>query len=326
MTAHIQLPDVPLAGRYKLEIRRRGRLIHDTGWFDNLITNAGLEAIGEAKALCRYAMVGTDNTAPANTNTALGAQVASVDFNSATGATVASGVVTSGSRYGWHRRSYPFPQGAVIGNIAEVGVGWTTTAVFSRSLVSPAISLLAIDQLTVVYELRMYLPTTNATGAVTIGGTSYNYTIRPAFAASALYSGQNFGWVPLLPGLGASTREWCVFNPSGFRGASNYGPPAVVQTNVETTTINQTDGGSISPNAGLNYPSSASNAAYSPGSLSCQFTLTWGIDNGNDNGGVRAFIYSGLFGTYQCVLDATIPKDNTKTLAMTWSQTWARRP
>lgn len=328
MTNTIILPRTEVAGRYKLEVRRQGQLIHDTGWFDNLITNAGLEAIGEAKALCQFVMVGTGNTAPANTNTTLGAQIAFKDGNSAPSATISQGVETTGTRYGWMRKSFPFSQGAVVGNVAEVGVGWSSTAVFSRSLVSPAISLLAIDQLTVVYEVRMYLPTVDATGSVTIGGTSYNYTIRPAYAASANTSGgPSMGWATGIPNFQAVTRQWCPYNWSlPFYGASSFGPPAVIQTNVETTFIRQTDGGTVSPGTGASYPSSGSNAAYVPGSLSCQFTLTWGIGNGNDTGGIKAFIYSGLFGTYQCVLDGTIPKDNTKTLSMTWSQTWARRP
>ena len=324
MTNTIILPRTEVAGRYKLEVRRQGQLIHDTGWFDNLITNAGLEAIGEAKALCRYAMVGTDNTAPANTNTTLGAQIASKDGDSAPSATTSQGIETSGTRYGWMRKTFPFSQGAVVGNVAEVGVGWSSTAVFSRSLVSPAISLLAIDQLTVVYEIRMYLPTADATGSVTIGGTSYNYTIRPAYAASSSYSGLNLGWAPGLLSLSASTRVWTTYNAgSGKYSAIAYAPPAVIQSNVETTEIKQTDGGT---NSLSDVASSASNAAYSAGSLSCQFSVNWGISSGNLAGGIKAFIYTGMFGTYQCVLDAAIPKDNTKTLSMTWSQTWARRP
>lgn len=322
MTPQIKLPNVTLAGRYKIEIRRHGKLIDDTGWFDNLITNTGLEAIGEAKEIARYCMLGTDNTAPSNTNTILGAQVALKD-----GATsVTSGIVTSAPRYGWQRKTYAFPQGAVIGNIAEVGVGWSTTEVFSRSLVTPTKSALAIDQVTVVYEIRMYLPTADTTGTVTIDGTDYDYVIRPAWAASASYAGYQRGWAPNLLGIGASARQWCSYNSfANFYGAWSYGPPAVIQTNVETETINQTDGGSPSPTGIGAYASSCSNSAYVPNSKTCKFTLTWGIDLGNGSGGIKAFIYSGLFGTYQCVLDGAIPKDNTKTLSMEWSQSWARR-
>jgi hypothetical protein len=318
---HVTLPRIDFAGRYKLEVRRGGILIHDTGWFDNLITDTGLEAIGEDKALAQYCMVGTDNTAPAVTNTTLGAQIAVQ--NGASGSSV--GIETSAPRYGWSRRTYAFAQGAVVGNVAEVGIGWTPTAVFSRSLVSPAISLLAIDQLTVVYELRMYLPTSDATGSVTIGSTAYNYTIRPSHAASGNFAGagNGLGWIPYLLDLTASPRAWC----NGLVRALSFGPPAVIQTDVETTSIKQTDGGANSPGGGTyDQPDGVSNATYAPGSRSCQFTLTWGINRGNIAGGIKAFIYSGLFGTYQCVLDGAVPKDNTKTLSMTWRQTWARRP
>lgn len=323
MSAIIQMPAVGMAGRYKLEVRRYGELVHETDWFDNLITNAGLEALGESKMPGRYAMVGTDNTAPANGNTTLGAQLAS--FDGQTGGTASGGVNTSGTRYGWQRYSYPFPQGAVIGNVAEVGVGWNTTAVFSRALVSPAISVLAIDQLTVVYELRMYVPTTDVTGSVTIGGTSYNYTIRAIYADSANVAGGNFGWRPGLLFLSASTRVWCIYSPGGGQyGAMTFDSPCQLTT-VDDTVLRKS-GGAAADQTLLFYPSSVSNSAYAAASQECQFTTTWGISNGNETDGVQGFIYTGLFGTYQCVLDAAIPKDNTKQLAMTWKQTWARRP
>lgn len=322
MSDAISLPTVGVAGLYKLQVRRHGLLIYETPWFDNLITNAGLEALGEAKTPGRYAMVGTDNTAPLVGNTTLGAQLAS--FDSTTGGAPSGGVVTTGTRYGWQRQTYPFPQGAVVGNVAEVGVGWSTTAVFSRALVSPAISVLAIDQLTVVYELRMYVPTVDATGTKTIDSVSYNYTIRPIYADAANTSGGAFGWRPQLLGLAASTRVWCDLNPGSSRyGAMTFDAPCELTTVGDTVLRN---GGAPAGQVATFYPSSVSNSAYAAATHECQFTTIWGPDNGNEPDGVQGFIYTGLFGTYQCVLSAAIPKDNTKQLSMTWKQTWARRP
>lgn len=281
----IKFPRTELSGRYKLEVRRHGKLIHDTGWFDNLITNAGLNAMGQSVDISRYVMVGTSNTAPANTDTILGAQVASKDNDVAPSGATSAGVEIAGNRYGWRRITCPFAQGAVVGNIAEVGIGWTSTAVFSRSLVTPAISIVAIDQLTVVYELRMYLPTTNATGVVNIGGTNYNYTVRPNHAANANSAGTaSSGWSPTVLTLGASARAWVQENAfSSWWGGRVYGAPAALQTNVESTALTTGDG------SGASLPfdifKSTSNAAYLDNSLTCQFTLGLGINDGNIAGG-----------------------------------------
>lgn len=335
MKLDLTLPTLKLRGRYRLQVRRHGKLIAERAWWDNLITDAGLEGLGEAKALFRYCMVGTSNTAPAVGNTTLAAQVASLDFN-ASGGTTSGGVETTAPRYGWERRTYPFAQGAVVGNIAEVGVGWTTTNVFSRSLVSPAITLLSIDQLTVTYEIRVYIPeegTDDVTGSVVIDGVTHNYTIRPLYAATTARMNSNFGWRPNLIELQATTRSWCgpmVGLAAGSNaGAQVYGAPAVLGP-ITDTFLRQTSGGTASPQtggvSGLAYCSTGiSNAGYVANSKECKFTTTWGINNGNEASGIQGFSFTGLFGTYQCVFSGTtIAKTNTKQLDMVWKQSWAR--
>lgn len=315
-----------LSGHYKLIVKRDGVIRHETDWFDNLITNAGLNALGESVALARYCMVGTDNSTPSTANTVLGGQVASKDGNAAPSIVRTTGVVTSSPRYGWERHSYTFPQGTVIGNIAEVGVGWTTTLVFSRSLVSPAISIGAIDELTVVYELRMYLPTSNVTGSVVIDSVTYNYEIAPLWASTSNNAGYDRGWSPSLLNQPASARSWSNFNSDAGRyGAWIYGPPCVLQA-ITDTDLRQTLGGTISPTGSSAFSNGISNAAYITSSLECQITYQFGIAMANGSGGIRGIVYTGLFGTYQCILDATIPKDNTKILTLTFQQSWTRRP
>ena len=283
----IRLPKQELSGHYKLEVRRHGELIHDTGWFDNLITDTGLNAIGEAVDIGRYAMVGTGNSIPANSNTHLESQVAYSD-NNTNGSSSAYGVETAAPRYGWSRLTCPFAQGAVVGNIAEVGIGWATTSVFSRSLVSPAISIIAIDQLTVVYELRMYLPTVDVTGTVAIGSETYNYTIRPINADATAYAGDvSRGWAPKVLELGASARNWVQYSAySSWYGAIGYGAPAVLQTNVGADAPKTTDGGAgIPPTATYAQAQSVTNTAYTTNSLRCEFVIGWTTSGGNIDGG-----------------------------------------
>jgi hypothetical protein len=275
----IQMPKATFGGRKRLLLRRHGELIWDSGWTDNLLTNAGLNAMGQSVELLRYCMVGTGNATPAVTDTTLQAQIAVKD-----GATSSSsGVETAAPRFGWVRKTFVFPQGAVVGNLNEVGVGWTSTSVASRSLISPTKSVIAIDQLTVIYELRMYVPTGNFTGSVTIGARTYNYTIRAFNADDGDYGGAAFqsGWAPRVAVLGAGARVW-----NGY-GATVYGAPAAVQSNVGLPLpIRMTDGGNSSPVDGGNTMGTASNAAYVDNSLSCSFTVSAGTGNSNIRGGL----------------------------------------
>jgi hypothetical protein len=320
MNEQITLPASRLSGRFRYEVRREGKVIQSSPWFDNLITNAGLEALGEAKAIGGWCAVGTGNATPAFTDTVLQSQIAAV-----AGGSTSQGVVTSGTRYGWQRRNYSFAQGAVIGNVAEIGVGWNTTvSLFSRALVSPTVSITSIDQLTVTYEVRMYVPTADKTGTVTIGGTTYNYVLRAAYADAASAAGSFPGWAPGFLALSASTRQWC--NPNYFGGGFGclcFVTPAVVDLVSDTALRVSTGGANAAQAASPSFETSVSNAAYTGSSLQCQFTFTFGTANANGN--LKGFLWQGMFGTYQMQLDATVPKNNTKVLTMTFKQTWARR-
>lgn len=318
-TLNVTFPRVEMTGRYRLQVRRAGELVQDTGWFDNLITDAGLEALGEDKAIGQYCSVGTSNTAPSNSDTTLGSHLANTTTVSAT----SRGVNTSGTRYGYETRSYQFAQGAVIGNVAEVGIGWLSggSGLFSRSLVSPVLPLLAIDQLTVTYELRIYPPTTSTTGAVTIGSTIYNYTLKAMNAASN-GEARLGGWAPELLGMSASARNW--FNNPGSAVAFAWVNPAIIDQITDANPRVSAGGADAAAATNPSQNSSYSNAAYGAGNKYGQGTVTWGTGNGNGN--LRAFRFSTIFGTFGMHIDADIVKDNTKELTMTWRVSWARRP
>ncbi|MGL4641414.1 MAG: hypothetical protein ACRCVX_17030, partial [Shewanella sp.] len=189
-----------VGGEYMLQVfePKNGRLelVRETGWFDNLITNFGLNNIGKNTALGPNCRVGTGNTAPAFTDTQLVAQVAGNAGGSAP-SLVLAGAPDYQSTYSV---TYEFPQGAVVGNIAEVGIGAAATGanLFSRALIvdgvgSPvAIPVTAIQILRVTYRLSMYPSLTDATGTVSIGGVSYNYISRlcdRGFARSPIPNG-----------------------------------------------------------------------------------------------------------------------------------------
>lgn len=322
---NLVLPEVGLQGRYKFVVRRHGKVRLVTPWFDNLITDIGLEAFGDyTKAVAKYCVLGTGNTAPANGNTTLESPVAIRDDSLSVNST---GIVTSPNRFGWQRKTYPFAQGAVVGNIAEVGVGWTnsiSTSVMSRSLVTPAASIFALDQLTVIYEIRMFLPTVDVTGSVTDGANTYNFTIKPLCATNNGLAGyQQHGWCPSIlyfQSAGIGPRQWVSPNSPWF-GCNGYEAP-VIATPITEESLWKTTG----VPASSDYADSVTNLAYVGSSKQARFNTTFGIARGNFAAGMQGFLFSGVFGTYQCILDVPVVKDNTKTLQLNWQQSWARRP
>lgn len=169
-----------MQGRFKLEaVKRDGsrRMLAD--WFDNLILNAGLERMGSGITIAG-AMVGTNNATPAATQTALGAQIA---YSTAIQGSATFGV-DEAENFAWRRVRYRFAEGVATGNLAEVGVGWASGSCFSRALIldgggaPTTITLLSDESLDVTYELRLYPSTADVTGSLTLGGTSYSYTLR----------------------------------------------------------------------------------------------------------------------------------------------------
>ncbi len=317
----IALPTIGLGGFYKVEVRRHGRLRFDSGWRKNLITNGGLDAIGQSVALANWCAVGEGNAVPTNADVTLALPLA---VAAASGSS--QGVVTTGTRYGWQRRTYVFAQGAVVGNVAEVGVGWTNspaTPLLSRSLISPIVSLIPLDQLTVTYELRMYLPTVDVTGGpIDIGGTNYNFTVRSLNADSNGIAGYRTGqgWGVGLLSLPAGARQW--FNPSfGIYPCLAAKAPCILTPVEEPFVWTSTGVPAVSDLCEI-----GTNGAYASTSFECNFSAKFSASRANFVGGIQGFLFSGLFGTYQCILSAPINKANTHELTMNWRQSWARRP
>lgn len=275
--------------------------------FDNLITNGGLDRLGAATTtnqVISHVQVGTGSTAPANTDSALANYLAGTNrsFNNS---------ASYGGNPTYHTEvtyTWEFDQGAAAGNLSEIGVGWAASgSLFSRALIvdgggSPTtITVAAIEFLAVTYKLRMYPPTTDTTGTITLDSVDYDYTIRPSYAGGATWRYHG------LYGYGTSNGTPAVYD--GVIGALTAGPSGA-------TIANMTE----------------SYAAYSSGSYKRTLTAAATIAQGNLAGGIRS-IYLPIYGwaaspqmAWQCQFDPAIPKDNTKTLSLTFDVSWARKP
>ena len=285
-----------LAGKYRLEVKRPdGSVRLDTGWFDNLITTAGLNGLATTTNQFVYCQVGSGSGTPTDSDVVLGAQVAS----SNTSTLVTEGATASEPYYSYFQRKWTFAVGVATGNLTEVGVGpQVSGSLFSRSLItfggrSTTVTVLPDESLEVTYELRVYAPTTDTTGTFMIGPDSYNYALRAARVTSwASAADTELGKAIQGPteypgGLGAVTGE-----PTGTPSISS---------------------------AFITFP------GYTYGTLYQDSTFFWTYEQGNVGGGIAALMFTteGL-GTYQIAFSPALPKNDTRSLSLTVRVSWAR--
>lgn len=222
-----------LEGRYKFITHKAdadGNVIPGTAkvaldWFDNLITDTGLDLLGQnANDNLVHCRLGTGNTEPAFTDSTLVAQVGS----SSTGGLGAAHGLSVDQTYRYRRVSRRFAAGTVAGqNLAEVGMSQAATGnnIFSRALLrdtggAPTTITLAADEvLDVVYELRMYLPAQGTTVTATVDGVETTITMMYSTVAnvvSAGAAGLGMGLRKLIEAGKISASEYAVSPGASF--------------------------------------------------------------------------------------------------------------
>lgn len=258
---------------------------YQSPWFDNLITDSGLDQLGGAGGNptpgtdnLAYCRIGTGNTTPANTDTGLQTQVGSTNA-AGTGSAVG---VSVGGDYVYRRVAKRFNAGTVSGlNLAEIGMGYASTGnLFSRALIldglgaPTTITLLPDEILDVIYELRAYLPAQDQTFTPTIDGVVTTvvqryYTLTAQLTAFAANLGAMFHMDSGVP-------DWSL-----------NGSSAETQTLVAAAT----------GIPAFTYPSntmcdSRTYSTYIAGSKTRSVTLLWGITKANFATGIGS-IYVG---------------------------------
>jgi hypothetical protein len=284
-------------------------------WFPNIITDQGLDRMGDNDDWLTACQVGTGNTTPTALDTGLVARIA----GTTTSVSNSNGAQASAPYYGWAQKTFRFGAGTATGNIAEVGVGWSTsgTTLYSRALVldgggSPTtITVLADEALDVTYQHRTYPPLSDVVGTITVNGIAYNYTARACGVTKgmSLSSGvvtDQYGW-----GLGVS-----------FTGAL-FGNKAVLFHGYACSgTINASITGI--PSGSYYESSTRSDSAYSAGSLTRSATITFSLSNANAAGGLEAFRIGYYWSTFQVGFSPKLPKTSSNNLSMVFSHSWAR--
>lgn len=295
--------DVGMSGEYRFTVLNKDRSVKSVSpWVKNLITDIGMDRIGSGSSIGTYCRIGTGTTAPANADTQLVSQSAQTSALAGATSSANAGAPNYESTF---TATYEFALGAVVGNMAEVGIGWATTGatLFSRALIldgggSPTtITVLVTEILQVTYRFTLWPVLTDATGTVVISGVSYAYTARASNVGTVLAA--NVLGSLLLSAAGA-----------GYNGAI---------------------GATTSVPAGSNAALTASSlTAYTNGTYYRDYTLSAAIGAVNLAGGIRCITANGA-GTsggvnFRTQIEFTppIPKDNTKVLSLTMRQAWSR--
>ena len=317
-----ELPKVGLRGEFNLRVNRPDGTYRETGWFPNLILNAGLDRIGSINngaSVLTGCAIGTGNPVPAVTDTQLQALTA---FTTGASSPGGSGPTQLGSpNYGAQTTfGFGFAQGAVVGNMAELGLGWGSNTLFCRALIldgglnPTTLTVTAIDQLDVYYKVTMYPPLADTTGTITISGSNYNYTGRAALVNTSQWRFSNWGAGP-VGGAGA----WTGIGGWGYLYSSNATLGAI--------TGQPSAAGNEFMNAFSGIGAAGFVGSYVPGTYYRDVQHSWTTANANLSGGVAGYmLYESMGGAYQAVWSPAIPKDNTKTMTLIRRVSWGRYP
>lgn len=300
-----EMSHTTLSGEYRLIVRNRNSIRHDTGWFKNLILNSGLNRIGtqnsgDSPRIIAYCKLGTGTSPPNVNQTALDNQIAQASYISSSGSGNQGGPTYAGRL----QYLYKFDYGDVVGTISEVGIGWEFGLgnLFSRTLIQPAPITVTADEFLEVYYRLDFIPIlTDTSGTVNISGTNYNFTIRR--------TGVNT-YTPSENTNRLSGRESILAAYNGF---------SLVPITSEVTAVP------------LGYSSQYSTASYVNNSYYLDTTLTiFGGTMNNINGfvywmGIRALGNTQYnLGAYQILLNTPITKLFYQSISLTIRNSWAR--
>lgn len=269
-------------------------------WFENQITDNGLDLIGTGGAIA-VTVVGSGSTPPSASNTQMQTFVAQVGGQPYS---VTGGVSSAAPFYRYTRVTRRFAAGVAAGNLSEVGVGASSTSLFSRSLIKDSsgnpttITVLSNEFLDVVYEVRVYAPTADITGQIVIGGVTHDYVMRAAMASSDT---GDFAGAWANPNLNYGVR---LYGCSAYRGAIGS------ETNQPQFEL----GGGIT-----------ADASYGAGNHYRDSSVQFGLDTANHQDGISAIMFRTDLGYFQCSFNPPVAKDSSKQFSINTRMSWTRR-
>lgn len=289
-----------------LVLDKDDRLKLITPWFDNIVVDGGLNRIGVSDFLT-HCYLGTGNAEPLPTNSGLAFPLGSSSDRSTPQAIAAQ----EPPYYGGVTCTFRFAPNSVVGNLSEVGVGWST-GLFSRSLIvdefgnPTTVTILPDERVFVTYQLRNYAYTDDDYYQCVLVGIERDAVARPCNVTSSSTSG---GW-------GMTGRKVDL----SLVGSVHPGESIVAYNGSlgEITGV---------PSGVAAYAGYAEAMPYENNSLEMIFSATWYEDEGNLENGISAFsFHTNGMGSYQAQIDPPIVKVAGQVLHARFKVVWSRPP
>jgi len=300
-----------MKGFLRLRTRNKfsGKIIQDTNWFPNTILDSGRNNMSVEANWLLSCQVGTDGTAPSQSDTALLGHVAGTSNI----VSVTSGNAPTAPYYGWKRLTYRFDAGTVAANLNEAGIGWgeTGSTLISRArILDPVLQIpttitpLIDELLEVLYEIQYYPPLVDVVlPQVTLDGVVYDTITRASGVTDPTWSAS----IGLKIGVVTDYRYWDAWD--GTLGTILLAPNG---NSADCDTSNQ-------------YNSSYSNNSYEQ-----QVNCPVGSQGWNLGSGIRSVRIRTTAGDYQTQFTAasggaTIPKSVAYNMLMSWKLAWVEK-
>lgn len=276
--------------------------------FKNLVTDAGLNALGNsaASSLARYCRFGTGSIPPSVEQTSLISPIGVIkDYQR----NISSGNSGIAPWYNYRRREWIFNPGDVSGNLTEIGFfnsgNFSSAVMFSRALIKDelgnptTLTILPDEYVYVTYELRAYVgDLTDVQAEIELGGITYNLNIRKYKINEdyqSIWGPDNSPYANNSPYVYASPEQ------AGLTGNVPY-----------TTRVSMGGSGTLQ--------------TYVSNSLKRSFVTTSSPSQANIPGGFNQILATGFsdYAGFSIFFDKMVPKDTEKTMSFTITTSWSR--
>ena len=296
-----------VSGEYRIvTYKDDGSIDYDSGYFDNLITNYGLDSFGGSTVeslfpVCFLAPITTPwtiaNTATAFPSGTTGSIQSTGTRTSTSDVKVASGYIEASSEY-----RYGFNAPVAATTYTHVGVGKDATHLGSVAPMSTPLTVSGGSAFDVFWKLTIKYPVSSKTTSATLGTTSHTCVLSPIGASNV--STATHGWKVL-------DYPFKIDNSSKKCAGLVAMVPLISPTDIFYTSA---DAASIEPNS-ITY------STYVAGSYNILATLTWNT-NGNDSFNVVHF--RTCYGKFQVLFTPNFNKTASDQLSITVRISWAR--
>ncbi|WP_417436413.1 hypothetical protein [Idiomarina abyssalis] len=293
-------------GRYKFRTRKAsGEITQETGWSDNIITNAGLDYMADKGALIYKCVVGSGTTPAAATDVVLENQLALTTTRDSDG----TGWTSEAPFYAWSRTRFSFGEGVAQGNLSEVGILTLHDVLFSRALIvdsngNPTTITVKSDEfLDVFYESRFYGHYPAVTDTVVINGTSHAVSIYLYYINHPSYGVAWGSQGTSQSGLSTGTSPQISYNAPAEYALS----PLPNQIGLSNPGMNNT------------------RRPYVPGSYEHIADFVLPLDRGNHAQGIAAIGFTMGSCSYALHFSPNIPKTENDILSFTFKHSWGRK-